>query len=140
MDGRWARHGFGLFALLAVLLSSLPGCQWLDSRKAEGVTKRFVQAAVEGDYATIREITDPEGGYENAKYLIEREFGSADAQRRLDGLTLKTVSIDGERATVQAVGTLRYAIPFIAATVPVELEVELVKKKHRWYVHDVDTL
>lgn len=140
MTNHAARHWLAL-AMLFLLLPCLPACQWLDQRAAEGVTKRFVRAAVEGDYAKMRKTTDPDNnGYDDAKGLVEREFGPVSVRRQLDDLTLKTVYFDGERATVQAVGTVRYSIIYISSTAPVELRVDLIKKNGTWYVHDADTL
>lgn len=126
--------------LLLLSLAFLSGCQWVERQDAEAVGERFVKAAVTGDFAALHDCTEPERGYDNAKDFIERELGMVDVKRRLDGLSIEIVAMDEERATLQAVGTLRYQVPFMAATAPIEWELELVKTRHRWVVRDVDSL
>lgn len=122
------------YLLVALLLPFLAACQWLERQQVEGIAKHYVRSAVRADYAEMRKMAGNDAEYRTMKDFMEGELGSADLRRRLDGLTLTTLHLDGKYAKVQAVGTIRYGIPFTSYTTPLEWDIELVKRDGKWYI------
>lgn len=128
------RHWLILF--LAILLAlSMATCSRQD--EPAKVAEKFLRAAVANDLADLQETVDPDY-QEQVIMSIFLQMGLSafvgGAQGEYTELKVKTIANDGRRAKVRATGKLKAVTLGTQMTVPVDVEIPLVRKEGRWYV------
>lgn len=123
--------------LLSAILLVLPMAACGRQDEPARVTEKFLRAAVANDLADLQETVDPDY-QEQVIMSIFLQMGLSTfvggAQGEYTELKVKTISNDGQRATVRATGKLKAVTLGTQMTVPVDVEVPLVRKEGRWYV------
>ena len=129
-------HKYWLILLVLVLLVlPLAACGRQD--EPASVAEKFLRAAVANDLADLQETVDPD--YQDQVMMsIFLQMGLSafvgGAQGEYSELKVTTIANDGQRATVRATGKLKVTTLGTQMSVPVDLELPLVKKQGRWYV------
>ena len=120
--------------LLLVLIIS--GCS-IALDEPSRVVDKYLRASVVNDLATLQEVIDPDY-QEQVMQAIFFQIGLSafvgGAQGEYTELKLQTISNDGQSAIVRAVGKLKMVTFGTPMTVPVDVQIPLVRKNGTWYV------
>jgi hypothetical protein len=125
-------------ALLVLLLLTgfTTSCALFQDEPAQ-VAEKFLRAAVANDLAGLQETVDPDQRDQVMQAILLQMGLSAfvgGAQSEYTELKVTTTSNDGQRALTHATGKLKTVTLGTPVTIPVDIQIPLVKKQGRWYV------
>lgn len=137
----------GMFVLLILVfligyLVTPPGIDLTNSLlgrqdEAEQVTETFLHAIIVNDIADLQETIDPEY-YDQVMSTIFLQMSINALVGGVTGeyteLTVNTVSNNRQRAVVHATGKLKISSMGTVMTVPVDIQIPLVRKENKWLV------